>query len=68
MAKPFSQAHGLASGHPPADAMLDGPMTCSFCGRNEDEVGRLVRAGTTDIAICEACARLCLDIFEELLR
>jgi ATP-dependent Clp protease ATP-binding subunit ClpX len=41
-------------------------VMCSFCGKTTDEVGgRLVRAGTTDIAICEECVRLCLEIFEE---
>ena len=39
---------------------------CSFCGKTVDEVGgRLVTAGTTDIAICEECVQLCVQIFEE---
>lgn len=57
------ETHGGISGHLPAE--LSGPVTCSFCGRPEEAVGRMVRAGTTDVAICEACVRLCLDIFEE---
>lgn len=41
-------------------------LVCSFCGKTADEVGgRLVRAGTTDIAICEECVQLCVEIFEE---
>jgi hypothetical protein len=40
-------------------------LRCSFCGKAEEEVGRLVAAGTTDIAICEECVRLCVEIFAE---
>lgn len=43
-------------------------LTCSFCRRPEgDEIGPLVRAGTSHIAICEACAKLCLAMFAEKL-
>jgi ATP-dependent protease Clp ATPase subunit len=41
-------------------------LGCAFCGKTTAEVdGRLVRAGTTGLAICEECARLCVEIFEE---
>ena len=40
-------------------------LKCSFCGKAQHEVGRLAAAGRTDIAICDECVRLCVEIFEE---
>ena len=36
---------------------------CSFCGKNEDQVKRLV-AGP-GVYICNECVELCFDIIEE---
>lgn len=38
--------------------------TCSFCGRTSSEVGMLL-AGADGSLICENCAKLALDVFEE---
>jgi ATP-dependent Clp protease ATP-binding subunit ClpX len=36
---------------------------CSFCGRDESRVGRLI-AGP-DVHICDRCVELCNEILEE---
>ncbi len=38
-------------------------LRCSFCGKNQDEVRKLI-AGPT-VYICDACIELCNDIIEE---
>jgi ATP-dependent Clp protease ATP-binding subunit ClpX len=40
------------------------PFTCSFCGRSEEEVGRLV-AGP-GVFICDECIDLCSDIIDDM--
>lgn len=40
------------------------PATCSFCGRTEDSVEKLI-AGPEDTFICDKCVRLCMDIVEK---
>ena len=37
---------------------------CSFCGRGEDEVGRLI-AGPESVYICDECVELCQEILDE---
>ena len=37
---------------------------CSFCGRSEDEVKRLI-AGPDSVYICDECVELCQEILEE---
>ncbi len=37
---------------------------CSFCGRSQDEVERLI-AGPDDVYICNECVALCQEILEE---
>ncbi|MDY7040422.1 MAG: ATP-dependent Clp protease ATP-binding subunit ClpX [Chloroflexota bacterium] len=37
---------------------------CSFCGRSEDEVQRLI-AGPEAVYICDECVELCLEIIQE---
>ncbi|MCR4406620.1 MAG: ATP-dependent Clp protease ATP-binding subunit ClpX [Anaerolineae bacterium] len=37
---------------------------CSFCGRSEDEVRRLI-AGPGPVYICDECVELCQEILEE---
>ena len=36
-------------------------LHCSFCGKSQDEVGKLV-AGPNAIYICDECTLLCLQI------
>lgn len=38
-------------------------ITCSFCGRSQDEVSRMI-AGN-DVYICDSCITLCSSILEE---
>jgi ATP-dependent Clp protease ATP-binding subunit ClpX len=40
-----------------------GNLVCSFCGKNQDEVKKLI-AGPT-VYICDECIELCNDIIEE---
>ena len=37
---------------------------CSFCGKNQDQVSRLI-AGPGSVYICNECVRLCQDIINE---
>lgn len=39
-------------------------IRCSFCGKTEDQVRRLI-AGPGDIYICDRCVGLCDDILKE---
>jgi hypothetical protein len=52
---------------PPIEARRDpAPPTtlyCSFCGKSQHEVGKLV-AGPDDVFICDECVDLCTDIVE----
>ena len=41
----------------------DEPVVCSFCGKTQDEVYRLI-AGP-GVYICNECIELCMDILEE---
>lgn len=36
---------------------------CSFCGKSQEEVGRLI-AGTGKVYICKECVQLCREILE----
>jgi ATP-dependent Clp protease ATP-binding subunit ClpX len=37
---------------------------CSFCGKNQDQVRRLI-AGPNGVYICDECVSLCNDIIAE---
>ena len=37
---------------------------CSFCGRNADQVRRLI-AGPAGTSICDECVEICAEIVEE---
>jgi len=37
---------------------------CSFCGKRQDQVKRLV-AGQHEVAICDECVSLCREIIDE---
>jgi len=39
-------------------------LTCSFCGKSQDEVRKLV-SGPNNIFICDECVFLCLQITSE---
>jgi ATP-dependent Clp protease ATP-binding subunit ClpX len=40
-----------------------GPVKCSFCGKSQDEVHRII-AGP-GVYICNECVELCQEIYEE---
>jgi ATP-dependent Clp protease ATP-binding subunit ClpX len=40
-----------------------GPGTCSFCGKSEMHVNRLI-SGPRNFAICDECVRMCQDILD----
>lgn len=43
---------------------VPGPILCSFCGRNEDAVEKLI-SGPEDVYICDKCIRLCSGIIDK---
>jgi ATP-dependent Clp protease ATP-binding subunit ClpX len=38
---------------------------CSFCGKTESAVARMVAGPTTDVAICNECVALVTEILRE---
>lgn len=42
------------------------PKCCSFCGKPQDMVAKLI-AGPKDVYICDECVEICADIVEEEL-
>ncbi len=42
------------------------PIRCSFCGKEQGQVRRLVK-GPTNIFICDECVAACSEILEESL-
>jgi ATP-dependent Clp protease ATP-binding subunit ClpX len=53
---------GPPSGAPPAE------LRCSFCGKRQDQVRKLVAGGlTAAVAICDECVELCSEIIGETL-
>ena len=52
------------------DRMHDGngeePIRCSFCGKTQDQVRKLVK-GPDHTYICDECVQACADILEESL-
>jgi len=44
----------------------NGPKCCSFCGKTQDMVQKLI-AGPNDVYICDECVEICSDIVEEAL-
>lgn len=53
-------AEALAKGAEPTPSRLGRSLTCSFCGRAEPTVSRVV--GSADAFVCNECLRLCKDI------
>lgn len=35
------------------------PVACSFCGKNQDDVRKLIRAPKGDVYICDECVDVC---------
>ncbi len=48
------------------DQMDFGPIHCSFCGKTQDQVRKLVK-GPSNIFICDECVAACSEILEESL-
>ena len=46
-----------------ANKMIE-KYSCSFCGKTEDQVRRLIQ-GPGDAFICDECVELCASIVEE---
>ena len=44
----------------------EGPIRCSFCGKTQDQVRKLVK-GPDNTYICDECVQACADILEESL-
>lgn len=45
-------------------ASVDRELRCSFCGKRESEVERVI-AGPSPNAICSECVELCVEILAE---
>ncbi len=42
----------------------DDKIRCSFCGKTQDQVKKLI-AGSNNVYICDECIDLCAEILEE---
>ena len=42
----------------------DGRIRCSFCGKTQEQVGRLI-SGPNGAFICDECVDICAEIIEE---
>ncbi len=49
-----------AAAHPEAPAMTPAAVSCTWCGRAQDEVRKLLSQGGANI--CNECVALCADI------
>ena len=47
-----------------AGRFIEGHIRCSFCGRTENQVDKMI-SGPTGIYICDECVDTCVDIIEE---
>ncbi len=45
--------------------MSDKKVRCSFCGKTQDEVRKLI-AGPTGVYICDECVEICVDIMDDM--
>lgn len=50
---------------PPGDSAEEPPLRCSFCGRLESDVGRIVCGPTRAVAICNECVVLVAEVMSE---
>jgi ATP-dependent Clp protease ATP-binding subunit ClpX len=53
----------VSMGKPPASSDSKNTLYCSFCGKSQHEVKKLI-AGPT-VFICDECVELCMDIIRE---
>lgn len=42
-------------------------IRCSFCGRTQDQVGKLISSPNNKVFICDSCINICEEILEEEL-
>lgn len=49
-----------------ANRGMNGHVKCSFCGKHQDQVRKLI-AGPEGVYICDECIEICSDIIEEEL-
>ena len=47
-----------------AQRSFDGKIRCSFCGKTQDQVRKLI-SGPNGVYICDECVALCNDILTE---
>ena len=45
----------------------DDTIRCSFCGKTQDQVRKLIAGTRSDVYICDECIELCSEILEEEL-
>jgi len=45
----------------------DNHIHCSFCGKTQDQVQKLIAGNQKDVYICDECVELCSEILEEEL-
>ena len=43
----------------------DGKIRCSFCGKTQEQAGRLISGPNNDVFICDECVDICAEIIEE---
>lgn len=44
---------------------MEGKFRCSFCGKTQDQVQKLIAGPSTGIFICDECVELCAEIMDE---
>ena len=44
--------------------VIDGISRCSFCGREEDQVTRLISGPSDEVYICDECVDLCKELLQ----
>ena len=55
---------GFGTG-PPRPPTTDGALRCSFCGKPQSQVRKLIAGPTPAVAICNECVELCTHIVTE---
>ena len=60
---PAEWTSGFGTG-PPRPPTTDGDLRCSFCGKPQTQVRKLI-AGPNRVAICNECVALCGDIITD---
>jgi len=44
---------------------LDSQLYCSFCGKSQAQVQKLIAGNKKDVYICDECVDLCAELLEE---